>query len=68
MTRFLFSLDNSVDLVLHAFNYGRQGDIFVQKAPAATILDLVQALKEIFKLDNPISIVGTAMEKNFMNH
>lgn len=59
MTRFLMSLDESVDLVMHAFEHGRQGDIFVQKAPASTIADLVQALKEIFNCDNPVRIVGT---------
>jgi UDP-N-acetylglucosamine 4,6-dehydratase len=59
MTRFLMSLDDSVELVLHAYGYGQQGDIFVQKAPAATIGNLVQALKEIFNADNPIQIVGT---------
>ena len=51
MTRFLMSLDDSVELVLHAYEHGQQGDIFVQKAPAATIADLVQALKEIFKAE-----------------
>jgi UDP-glucose 4-epimerase len=59
MTRFLMSLDDSVDLVLHAFNNGTQGDIFVQKAPASTIADLVQALKEIFQCDNPVRTIGT---------
>jgi UDP-glucose 4-epimerase len=59
MTRFLMSLDDSVDLVLHAFEHGKQGDIFVQKAPASTLADLVQALKEIFQKDNPVKIVGT---------
>jgi UDP-N-acetylglucosamine 4,6-dehydratase len=59
MTRFLMSLDDSVDLVLNAFSSGRQGDIFVQKAPASTIADLVQALREIFECDNPVQIVGT---------
>ena len=59
MTRFLMSLDDSVDLVLHAFTHGTQGDIFVQKAPASTIGDLAQALKEIFNCDNPIRIIGT---------
>jgi len=59
MTRFLMSLDDSVDLVIHAFQHARQGDLFVQKAPASTIADLVQALKEIFNKDNPVSIVGT---------
>lgn len=59
MTRFLMSLDDSVDLVLHAFEYGKQGDIFVQKAPASTVADLAQALKILFGKDNPIRIIGT---------
>ncbi|AZD81016.1 polysaccharide biosynthesis protein [Pseudomonas chlororaphis] len=59
MTRFLMSLEDSVDLVLHAFEYGRQGDIFVQKAPASTIEVLAQALKELFAKDNEIRIIGT---------
>ncbi|MCU7828638.1 MAG: polysaccharide biosynthesis protein [Candidatus Thiodiazotropha sp. (ex Myrtea sp. 'scaly one' KF741663)] len=59
MTRFLMSLEDSVDLVLHAYEYGRQGDIFIQKAPASTIGDLAQALKELFNRDNPIKIIGT---------
>ena len=59
MTRFLMSLEDSVDLVLHAFIHARQGDLFIQKAPASTIADLAQALKEIFKRDNPIKIIGT---------
>lgn len=59
MTRFLMSLEDSVDLVLHAFEHGRQGDIFVQKAPASTIEVLAQALKEMFQKDNEIRIIGT---------
>ena len=59
MTRFLMSLDDSVDLVLHAFEHGTQGDIFAQKAPAATLADLVQALKEVFNKDNSVQIIGT---------
>lgn len=59
MTRFLMSLEDSVDLVLYAYEHGRQGDIFVQKAPASTIADLAQALKEIFQRDNEIRIIGT---------
>jgi UDP-N-acetylglucosamine 4,6-dehydratase len=59
MTRFMMSLDDSVDLVLHAYGHGRQGDIFVQKAPAATIGDVALALKEIFNAPNPVQIVGT---------
>ena len=59
MTRFLMSLDDSVDLVLHAFVHGEQGDIFVQKAPASTVQDLAQALRALFSKDNPIRIIGT---------
>src|SRR3954453_639184 len=59
MTRFMMSLDDSVDLVLHAYGHGRQGDIFVQKAPAATIGDVALALNEIFNAPSPVQIVGT---------
>lgn len=59
MTRFLMSLDESVDLVLHAFEHGMQGDVFVQKSPASTVADLALALKELFQKDNPIRIIGT---------
>jgi UDP-N-acetylglucosamine 4,6-dehydratase/5-epimerase len=59
MTRFMMSLDDSVDLVLYAFRHGSQGDIFVQKAPAATIGDLALSLKEIFNRDIPIRVIGT---------
>jgi len=59
MTRFLMSLEDSVDLVLYAFKHGRQGDIFVQKAPASTVADLAQALKEMFSKDNPVRVIGT---------
>ena len=59
MTRFLMSLEDSVDLVLYAFKHGKQGDLFVQKAPASTVGDLAQALKELFKKDNPVRIIGT---------
>ncbi len=59
MTRFLMSLEDSVELVLHAFEKGNQGDIFVQKAPASTVIELAQAIKEIFGMDNPIQIIGT---------
>ena len=59
MTRFLMSLDDSVDLVIHAFKNANQGDIFVQKAPASTIQDLAQALKELFNSDSGIKIIGT---------
>ncbi|AYV57231.1 NAD-dependent epimerase/dehydratase family protein [Leptospira kmetyi] len=59
MTRFLMSLEDSVDLVLHAFNNGQQGDIFIQKSPASTVEELAKALLEIFNKQNPISIIGT---------
>lgn len=59
MTRFLMSLEDSVDLVLYAFEKGAQGDIFVQKAPASTIGELAEALKEIFQRDNEIQSIGT---------
>jgi len=59
MTRFLMSLEDSVDLVLHAFQHGRQGDIFVQKASASTVGDLAQALKELFASDVPLRVIGT---------
>lgn len=59
MTRFLMSLEDSVDLVLYAYEHGQQGDIFVQKAPASTVADLAQALKEVFAKDNEVRIIGT---------
>lgn len=58
MTRFLMSLEDSVDLVLHAFNHARQGDIFVQKAPASTVEDLAKALLKLFRAENGIDIIG----------
>lgn len=59
MTRFLMSLEDSVDLVLHAFENAKQGDIFIQKAPASTVGDLALALKELFQKSNPIRVIGT---------
>lgn len=59
MTRFLMSLDDSVDLVLHAFEHGRQGDIFVQKAPASTVGDLAIALRELFHSNVELRVIGT---------
>jgi UDP-N-acetylglucosamine 4,6-dehydratase/5-epimerase len=59
MTRFMMSLENAIDLVLYAFNHAKQGDIFVQKAPASTILELATALKEIFNAGNEIKVIGT---------
>jgi UDP-N-acetylglucosamine 4,6-dehydratase len=59
MTRFLMSLEESVELVLHAFLYGEQGDLFVQKSPACTIIDLANSLKEILNSEIPFKIIGT---------
>jgi len=59
MTRFMMSIDDAVDLVVYAFEHGNPGDIFVQKAPAATIETLATALKKLFKGDNEIRIIGT---------
>jgi UDP-glucose 4-epimerase len=59
MTRFLMSLDDAVDLVVYAYNHAKQGDIFVQKAPASTITDLAVAVKELFKAKNEIKVIGT---------
>ena len=60
MTRFMMTLDDAVDLVLYAFEHGRNGDIFVQKAPAATVSVLAQALLELLgKPEHPINEIGT---------
>lgn len=59
MTRFMMTLDDAVDLVLFAFNFGINGDLFVQKSPAATLTVLAQALKELFKSDVLIKTIGT---------
>ncbi|MGL2995215.1 polysaccharide biosynthesis protein [Flavobacterium sp. TSSA_36] len=59
MTRFLMSLDEAVELVLFAFEHGNQGDLFVNKAPAGTIADLAQALKELSNATNEIKVIGT---------
>lgn len=60
MTRFMMTLDHAVDLVLFGYEHGTTGDVLVQKAPAATIMTLAQALLELFeKPDHPINILGT---------
>ena len=59
MTRFLMSLEDSVELVLHAFQHATQGDIFVQKSPASTVANLAQALIELFDSNCAIKIIGT---------
>jgi len=59
MTRYMMTLDDAVDLVLFAFENGQPGDIFVQKAPAATIETLTKALLELYQAKNPIKVIGT---------
>ena len=59
MTRFMMSIDDAVNLVVYAFEHGNPGDMFVQKAPAATIETLAKALKKLFKGDNEMRIIGT---------
>lgn len=59
MTRFMMTLDDAVDLVVYAFEHGEQGDLFVQKAPAATIETLAEAVKELKHSDVPIKYIGT---------
>ena len=59
MTRFLMSLEESVDLVLYAFTNGKQGDLFVQKAPASTVADLAEAIRQIFGAKVPVRVIGT---------
>jgi UDP-glucose 4-epimerase len=59
MTRFLMSLEESVDLVLEAFERGQSGDIFVQKAPACTVGDLAEALRQLLRRNNEIRVIGT---------
>jgi UDP-N-acetylglucosamine 4,6-dehydratase len=59
MTRFLMNLDEAVDLVIFAFKNAQQGDLFVQKSPASTVGDLAAALKELFKSESKIKVIGT---------
>ena len=68
MTRFLMSLEDSVDLVLYAFEHGKQGDLFVQKAPASTVADLAQALKELFNRTIRSASSGRGTVKSSTNH
>lgn len=58
MTRFMLSLKSAIDLVLFAFSNAKQGDIFIKKAPACTVIDLAVALKNIFKSDVPVKTIG----------
>ena len=59
MTRFLMSLEDSVNLVLHAFKNSDQGDIYVQKSPASTVMDLAKALKKLLNKESEVKIIGT---------
>lgn len=59
MTRFMMTLDDAVDLVLYAFEHGAGGDLFVQKAPAATLEVLAKSLKELYRADTEVKVIGT---------
>jgi len=59
MTRFMMSLEDSVNLVLYAFKHAKQGEIFVQKAPAATVADIATVMNEIFGKKEKVKIIGT---------
>jgi UDP-glucose 4-epimerase len=59
MTRYMMTLEDAVDLVLYAFEHGNNGDLFVQKAPAATLTVLAEALKELYNADNEVKTIGT---------
>lgn len=59
MTRYMMTLDDAVDLVLYAFENGNQGDLFVQKAPAATLTVLAESLKELYHADTEVKVIGT---------
>jgi UDP-N-acetylglucosamine 4,6-dehydratase/5-epimerase len=59
MTRFMMSLDDAIDLVLYAYEHAEPGDIFVQKAPAATIATLAEAMRRVFAVDSPVQVIGT---------
>lgn len=59
MTRYMMTLDDAVDLVLYAFEHGKNGDLFVQKAPAATLTVLAEALKKLYHADTEVKVIGT---------
>lgn len=59
MTRFMMTLEDAVDLVIYAFQNGENGDLFVQKAPAATLDVLAEALKQLYKIDTTVRVIGT---------
>lgn len=68
MTRYLMSLEEAVELVIHAFKHAETGDIMVQKSPASTVGDLAQALLELFEVDNEIKIIGTRHGEKKQKH
>ena len=59
MSRFMMTLDDAVDLVMYAFEHGSNGDLFVQKAPAATLNVLAESLKELYHADTEVKVIGT---------
>ena len=59
MTRFMMTLDDAVDLVIYAFQHGKNGDLFVQKAPAATLNVLADALKSLYHSNADVKVIGT---------
>ena len=59
MTRFMMTLEDAVELVIYAWQHAQNGDLFVQKAPAATLETLAKALKELYGVDNPVQVIGT---------
>lgn len=59
MTRFMMTLEDAVDLVLYAFQHGKNGDMFIQKSPASTIADLAQALIELYQSKSKVRVIGT---------
>jgi len=59
MTRFMMTLESAVELVVYAFKNAKPGDLFVQKAPAATIQVLIEALRTVLRADNPVKLIGT---------
>lgn len=59
MTRFMMTLEDAVELVIYAWQHGENGDLFVQKAPAATLTVLAEALCSLYKTDTPIKVIGT---------
>ncbi len=65
MTRFMMTLDDAVDLVIYAWEHGNNGDLFIQKAPAATLMTLATALKELYHSDTEVKVIGTRHGEKF---